>query len=552
MTSPFSRRAASLVAALAVSVPLLATLATAPASSTPTSPSTAGVRTSAVDAPTIRWRDCGRVDCGRMVAPLDHDEPDGAGVTLNLVRVPARRPARRVGAVFVNPGGPGAGAADFAPYAARLLGPAVRNRFDVVGVDPRGVAGSNGLACRGRSDASYPRVAFPDSRRQLRDWLAFDATLHRLCGRERIVDHMSTADTARDLDLVRRALGDEQASFFGASYGSVLGATWVSMFPDTVRVAVVDGVLDPVAWTTGRDLPDGTPGSSLPASGRLGSEVGARDALAAGLAECDAAGRRECRLAGGALGRWDAVAARLRGDRAAARRVGLSYSDFVGSTLGMLYGGDVAFIADFTFRAERQLARSAGRPLSGEAAEVHGSLARSVREVRDRLADSPFPGPWSATAGQWRAGSRIWVDGSFHGVLCSDALNPTDTDAWVENAERTRAAGADFGPLWSWSSSACAAWPGSGEDAYRGPFAMPGAERLLVVSNRHDPATPLSGALALQELMPGSRLVTTGETGHVATGTNSCATAVVRQVLSTARTPVEDVFCARELVPFTG
>ena len=81
---------------------------------------------------------------------------------------------------------------------------------------------------------------------------------------------------------------------------------------------------------------------------------------------------------------------------------------------------------------------------------------------------------------------------------------------------------------------------------------MPGAERLLVVSNRHDPATPLSGALALQELMPGSRLVTTGETGHVATGTNSCATAVVRQVLSTARTPVEDVFCARELVPFTG
>ena len=206
MTSPLSRRAASLVAALAVSVPLLATLATAPASSAPTAPSSSDVRTSDDDAPTIRWRDCGRFDCGRMVVPLDHDEPDGADITLNLVRVPARKPARRVGAVFVNPGGPGGGAADFAPYAARLLGPKVRKRFDVVGVDPRGVAGSSGLACRGRSDASYPRVTFPDTRSQRRDWLEFDATVQRLCGRERIVDHMSTADTARDMDLVRQAL----------------------------------------------------------------------------------------------------------------------------------------------------------------------------------------------------------------------------------------------------------------------------------------------------------------------------------------------------------
>ena len=559
MTSPSSRRAASLVAALAVSVPLLATLATAPASSAPSAPSTpaaaAAVRASAApDAPTIRWRDCGRVDCGRMSVPLDHDEPDGASIDLEVARVPARKPARRIGAVFVNPGGPGGGAAGFAPYAARLLGPQVRNRFDVVGIDPRGVGGSSGLLCRGRSDASYPRVAFPDTRPQRRDWLAFDATEQRLCAKKRIVDHMSTADTARDMDLVRQALGDEQASFFGASYGSVLGATWVSLFPGTVRVAVVDGVLDPVAWTTGRDLPDGTPGSSLPSSGRLGSEVGARDALVAGLAECDAAGRGTCRLAGDALGRWDAVAARLRGDRAAGRRIGLSYSDFVGSTLGMLYGGDVAFIADFAFRAERRLARTGGRPLSGEPAEADASLARTVRQVREQLARSPFPGPYAAAptvTGQRRAGSRVWIDGSFHGVLCSDGLNPTDTGAWVENAERTRAAGGDFGPLWSWSSSACAAWPGSGEDAYRGPFTMPGAERLLVVSNRHDPATPLSGALALQELMPGSRLVTTGETGHVATGTNECATSVVRAVLSTARTPGADVFCEREREPFT-
>ena len=549
-----------LAAALAVSAPLLAVLALAPAASTAapgsltaTSDPVAGTAAPRVQVPRIRWRDCGRADCGRMAVPLDHDRPGGATIDLNLVRVPARRPARRIGAVFVNPGGPGGGAADFAPYAAsQMLGAKVRQRFDVVGIDPRGVAGSSGLSCRGRSRTGYPSTAFPDTRKQVRQWRAFDALEQRLCAERRIVDHMSTADTARDMDLVRQALGDEQASFYGASYGSVLGATWAAMFPETVRVAVVDGVLDPVAWTTGRDLPDGTPGSSLPGSGRLGSEVGARDALAAGLAECDAVGRPACRLAGGALGRWDAVAARLRSDRAAARAIGLPYSQFVGTTLGLLYGGDPAVIADLTFRAERALERQEDRPATGEPVEGADSLARTVREVREERADSPFPGPYGARPEARRAGRRIYIDGGFHGVLCTDGVNPTDPAAWPANAERTRAAGgADFGPLWTWGSSACAAWPGSDADAYRGPFTMPDAGRLLVVSNRHDPATPVSGAYALQDLVPGSRMVLTGDTGHVATGTNQCATEVVRTVLRTGTTPPEDVLCGREQTPFT-
>ncbi|ANH38128.1 Carboxylesterase A precursor [Nocardioides dokdonensis FR1436] len=549
------------MAALAVSVPLLASLAVAPAVSVapPLAPLLAppgvGAAASAprADLPRIRWRDCGRrIDCGRVDAPLDYDKPDGATVGLNLLRVRARKQARRVGAIFVNPGGPGGAAADFAPYAAsQMFDRKIRNRFDVIGIDPRGVGGSQGLYCRGRSTASYPAFAFPDTRHQIRVWRAFDAAEHRLCAGKRIVDHMSTADTARDMDLVRRILGDEQASFYGASYGSVLGATWASMFPDTVRAAVVDGVLDPVAWTTGRDLADGTPGSSLPSSGRLGSEVGAREGLAAGLAECDAAGRQDCRLAGDALARWDAVAARLRSDKQAARAIGFSYSDFVGTTLGLLYGGDLDLIARITFRAEKQLARTAGRPATGEPAQGDGSLRRLVREARQDLADSPFPGPYAASGAARRPAKRLYVDGSFHGVLCTDGLNPTDPQAWVENAERTRAAGgADFGPLWSWASSACAGWPGSAADAYRGPFEMPDAQRLLLVSNRYDPATPLSGALALQRLMPGSRLVVTQDTGHVATGTNKCATAAVRDFLRTAQAPAEDVACGRSRSPF--
>ena len=151
MTSSAPRRATAFVAALAVSVPLLASLATAPAS--PSAPRSAPPGVGAVasrasapraDLPRIRWRDCGRrIDCGRIDAPLDYDKPDGATVGLILMRVPARKQARRIGAIFVNPGGPGGPAADFAPYAAsQMFDRKIRNRFDVIGIDPRGVGGS--------------------------------------------------------------------------------------------------------------------------------------------------------------------------------------------------------------------------------------------------------------------------------------------------------------------------------------------------------------------------------------------------------------------------
>ncbi len=486
-----------------------------------------------------RFRDCGRARCARVTAPLDHDRLDGPTIELFVTQVPARRPAARIGTLFVNPGGPGGSAADFARFAGQVLGRGVRDRFDIVGVDPRGVGRTAPARCRGRSDVGYPEVAYPRTTRQRDQWLAFDAAERRLCRGTRILDHMSTADTARDMDWVRRALGEDTLTFFGASYGSVLGATYGALFPDRVRAMVVDGVLDPVEWTTGRRDASSGP---LPVTTRLGSDQGSREELAVGLALCEQAGRRECRLGRDALARWDTVAGRLLANPGAGDRIELSYDDFLRITQGSLYAGDLAGIARLTEEAERALARLDTRPAPrrGVGPGAPDDLAAARRAAETAAGASPFPGPYGAARGR----RRTSLDGAFHGVLCADSVNPATTDAWPPAAAASFSRYRDFGPLWTWSSSACVGWPGSSADAYRGPFSGPDPDRVLVVNNQYDPATPLSGARALSEQLGGAPLLTvTGGFGHVATGTDDCATEQVRRALVTGRSTGLDLGC---------
>lgn len=498
--------------------------------------------------PRVRFRDCGRFRCARVPAPLDYDAPDGATVSLAVLKVPARKPSRRLGTLFVNPGGPGGSATEFATYAGQFLGSTVRNRFDIVGIDPRGVGGTADLLCEGRGQVGYPRQAYPRTATQIDRWLAFDAQERRLCEGRRILDHMSTADVARDMDHVRRALREDTVSYFGASYGSMLGSTYAALFPSSVRALVVDGVLDPVAWTSGRD---GT-GTTVPVTTRLGSGEGSREALVAGLAACDAAGRPACPVAGDALGAWDTVADRLQDDRALGRAIRLSYDDFVGTTLGLLYAGDLSTVARMTAQARRAIRAQDARGRGAGTGAAVADLA-AVRRAATRTVDAlPFPGPdetalartgSTPSAPGTSARARIAISGAFHGVLCSDSVNPSSTDVWPTAADTADAAAPDFGPLWTWSSSACVGWPGSGDDAYRGPFATDAADRMLIVNNRYDPATPLTGALALQG-ETGARLVTARAYGHVATGTNRCATRAVSDFLVSGVAPAADRTCS--------
>jgi len=469
--------------------------------------------------------------------PLDYDDPDGPTITLALAKRPAGDPDRRIGSLFVNPGGPGGPARGFVAPAARLLGPAARNRFDVIGIDPRGIGASTPVRCRVQGSPYVP-FAFPFTEAQVREKLQADAALRQGCYNTgtAVLDNMSTADTARDMDLIRQAVGDEQLTYYGISYGSYLGATYAAMFPDQVRALIVDAVLDPVAWSTGRD----DAAQTLPFSTRLGSGLGAAETMRSALQECNRVGSRRCALAPNAQGKWNRMVSRLREGPVRLTEGGqVSFADVFGGVLGALYDRRAY---PFIMRQLHQLHRDMFG--GGQGARTGHDPVAALQELAERVRPDRG-GPWGFAS---RANT---VSPGFEGVACSDTVNPRNPSVWEDAAAfDDRRGGSGFGRLWTWASSVCAGWPGSSADAFRGPWQLDTSTPVLVVGNAHDPATPITGAVALHELFGNSRLVTLNSWGHGALGESACVTALFDDYLSTQSVPASNVRCRPDQVLF--
>src|SRR3954453_6501788 len=329
----------------------------------------------AVAAPTkIAWSKCfGQFQCGTLQVPLDYDQPNGTTISLAVVKLPATDPAHRIGSLLLNPGGPGGSGVDYTVFAGpELYTPQVRARFDLVGFDPRGIARSTALRCFGTTNQAvsvFTPFAFPMTRDERAQWIAADGRFVDACDRRggRIADHMATADVARDMDSLRAALGDAKLTYAGVSYGSYLGVTYANMFPDRVRALVVDGVLDPIAWSTGR----GGEASTLPFSTRLHSDIGAQATLNEFFRLCDAGGGR-CAFSHGAAARYAALAQRLAQHPVTVTFPDggsdvLGYSQLIGITLSAMYDSSpwpafAALLADIEAQASaKQLGARAQR-----------------------------------------------------------------------------------------------------------------------------------------------------------------------------------------------
>ncbi|MEV7322900.1 alpha/beta hydrolase [Streptomyces sp. NPDC093970] len=200
-------------------------------------------------APGDEWR------CATLEVPLDWSKPDGKTIGLALIRAKADGgPGKRIGSLLFNFGGPGGSGVSRMPYYATTVS-ALRERYDLVSWDPRGVGASEGIRCRSDKELRSAESvdATPDTAAEETAYFQDAASFGKGCQKAAgdLIAHVSTTDTARDMDLMRQVLGDRQMHYFGISYGTELGGVYAHLFPKRVGRLILDAVVDPAADSVG-------------------------------------------------------------------------------------------------------------------------------------------------------------------------------------------------------------------------------------------------------------------------------------------------------------
>jgi pimeloyl-ACP methyl ester carboxylesterase len=487
-------------------------------------------RTPPVPVPVLQWRSCGEdfplAECAVATVPLDYDRPSRGTTELALARIPASDPADRVGTVFVNPGGPGGSGVGLVLFGfGEFLRDQLDGRFDVVGFDPRGVGASDPLHCFDSEEQLDEFFAgqplFPFRRDQYRPFFDTYRALGAECldDRQAVAANMSTADVARDMDLLRRAVGDPKLTYLGFSYGSYLGNTYANLFPRNIRALAIDGVLDPRLWSSGWQI--------------VSDRVATQEVMDEFLRLCDEAGA-DCAFTapGGAQARWRALTRAVRAEPVPLPDGTLvTYDLLIGLMQGALYepaswGGPEGAAALLDLVADAALGDQAA--------------AADVVTVRQSLIDQLTP---SAPEADYDNG----LDAYF-GNQCADTEYPSSFGAF-RLIDLYAAAGSPFGPSWWWFNAGCAGWPTS-RDRYVGPWTARTSAPVLVIGNFFDPATAHTGAEATDRLLPNSRLLSYAGWGHTAYGLSACATQHTNAYLLTGSLPPAGTVCPANPNPF--
>lgn len=458
----------------------------------------------------LKWRPCGvsGFDCATMKAPLDYAEPAGDSIKLAVARKKATGPGKRLGTLQVNPGGPGGSAVDYLQGYAGIGYPApVRARYDMVAVDPRGVARSEPVTClTGKEMDEYTQVdQTPDDAGEKSRLAASLKDFAKGCEKRsgEILPHVSTVEAARDMDILRAVLGDEKLSYVGASYGTFLGATYAELFPERVGRLVLDGAMDP----------------SLPSRQMNRDQTGGFETAFQSFA-ADCVKREDCPLgttsAADASRRLKAFFARLD-----AKPVETGESRELGESLATT--GVIAAMYDEA--AWPQLRQALTDAMAGDGA----SLLALADSYYERDSDGAFANLMFANAA----------------VNCLD-LPPAFSDPKaVESAlPDFEKASPVFGKGFAWASLNCAYWPTPATGKPH-PIEANGAAPVVVVGTTRDPATPYKWAQGLAGQLSSGRLLTYEGDGHTAYGRGSdCIDTAINTYLLEGTVPPENKRCS--------
>lgn len=470
--------------------------------------------------------------CANYAVPLDHDKPRLGTINIALMRRAANNPAAKIGSLFLNPGGPGGSGYRF-PKSGRLyFEPQVLDRFDLIGFDPRGVARSTPLRCfatQEDADEVFGRMAaLPVTHEEEATTLKALKDYGQFCKRFAgpLLEHMSTKDVARDLDVLRQAVGDSKLNYAGFSYGTLLGATYVNMFPNKTRAIILDGNVDP-----NLRLHDGV---EYDRQRTNGFEI-SLDAL---LTECDAVGEA-CSFSGDAREKYDTMRNHLRENGPVTLPDGFVVDEatLTGTVAGALYNPAV-----FTQLADllQELWTAINPATSARAAitvtgQTFQALQGTTQQGRaDILPDTPYTS-----------------DDSYLAVNCSDKPfrnRPSGIPALADKWERQMPS---FGRYLAWGDpAACPTWPARDPDVYPGPWNKRTQTPVLVFGNYYDPATQYEFARRMSKQLGNARLVSVDAFGHCILGDSTCTDLIAADYLVNLRVPGPGTVCHPDVQPF--
>lgn len=409
--------------------------------------------------PVVEWSVCGSAECATVEVPLDHDVPDGETISLFVRRLPAT--GDRIGGLFFNFGGPGAGAADL--ITQFRIPDAVRERFDIVGMDPRGVGQSSPLDCGLDPATLYNADPTIEDETDAAALVAISTRYVNDCEAAKgdVLPHLGTNDVARDMDLIRAGMGDDQLSYVGYSYGTSIGQAYAELFPGRVRAMILDGLVDPE--------PDGIETAVQQA---LGFET----ALANWAEGCDE--RNTCR-----------------------------FDDPLDAVDRMLE------------LAEAGVESSEGRrPLGpGEAAIAlaYPLYNQSLWPSLDTGITDALDGDGAAMVALADSYTTLADFSIYFAVSCLDSTWPTSTDEFLSEAAAAAEVAPRFGEAIVNDYIRCALWPVPPDPV--GGVTAEGAPPILVVSGTGDPATPYENGVTVAERLVSGVLLTYEGEGHTIT-----------------------------------
>lgn len=449
--------------------------------SPPTTVSTAP-RTGPLD-----WQRCdlgADIQCAFLAVPLDWDDPDGPTIDLALALTPAV--GTPLGALLMNPGGPGGSGLDL--LSRNPVTASIGMRYDLVSWDPRGVGRSAGLGCGESVGHFLSQDPEPDDDREVTALESAAEAVSSECSRSdgALLANMRTEDTARDLEAIRAALGEDKLNYLGYSYGTHIGQLYASLYPDRVGTMVLDGVVDPAESFTEFLL----------------SQTRAFDtALETQAVECTRAGKVSCGV-DDLLAAYDDVHEMVE-----RRRI-----EGANGSVGPAELSIAAITSVYQPRGWHVLG-----PALREALKGNGTM---VRRISDSYQSMSAYTPYAA-------------------VVCTDGPTPRGTAEYRRFAEDAIAVSPRFGAAIANELLPCATWPVVASET---PITeIDDIPPIMLIGNTGDPATPFANAEAVHERIARSVLVAVDGDGHTAFGSNPCVDRLVEAYLIEGQLPETDL-----------